>query len=191
MAIIGTNAEGKPTLQFDGEAFVVEEGRIYTENGNGTTTLYQLENGQVVSSTVDQPKHFDETPAMVRLRARKERRGDVIQPLVLHDGDVTEEWFIRKLAHQDHVIIGTYMGQMGFSVVDLSGDEAQKAYLMSVLMVGTCESATSEAPFFASMDEVEAWYSEPGMQSATVALFASILQLNPDIIPPKPQKKIP
>lgn len=185
--IIGTNADGKPTLQFDEqEAFAPEEGRKYTSTENGILTVYELKGGNIQSASMAQAVAVDEealSPAMVRLRERAKRRGGIIQPIILKDGDVTDTWFIRRFGHVDEIAVAASMGSQGYTALDLSTPEAQEAYILAVLNISVCKSETDPGPFFENLADVKAWFTEPGLQSVTVALFNQTLALNPELMP--------
>lgn len=121
----------------------------------------------------------DLSRAQRRMRARKEARPDLIQPVETVEDDKSEHWFLTPFSDKDVSSIGILMAARGFTIEDLTSAEAQHAFNVAMLCVGLVVSETDRAKHFEEFAEAEEFYDDPRSAGTSKALREQLVAMNP------------
>lgn len=127
----------------------------------------------------DAIEEADLTRAQRRMRARRTRRPDLIQPVEIKEDGESEIWYLTALSDSDVSSVGILMAGDGFTLEDLSSEEAQHSFNAAILSVGLVVSEADQSKFFEDVSEAKEFYDDPRSAQTSVALRTQLFELNP------------
>lgn len=152
-------------------------------NSDGTTSVADVPQesfDRAVTRTVDeQIDERDLSRAQRRMRARKAKRPDLIQPVEIVEDGETEVWYLTALSDADVSSCGILMAADGFTLENLSSEEAQRSFNTALLSIGLVVSETDSSKYFEDVSEAKEFYDDPRNAGTSMALRTQLMELNP------------
>ena len=136
---------------------------------------------RALAQAVEEQDEREMSRAQRRMAARRKKRPDLIQPILIEEDGEAEEWFVTALSDADMNMIGIIMSRDGFTNENLTSPEAHRSYSSALLTVGLVISETDFTKYFEDADEAKEFYDDPRNAQTSVALRLQILALNPFI----------
>lgn len=121
----------------------------------------------------------DLSRAQRRMRARRAKRPDIVQPVEIQEDGESETWYLTAMSDADIASIGILMASDGFTTQTLTTQEQQRSFFAAILCVGIVVSETDTTKFFESFDEAKEFYDDPRNAGTSVALRGQLMEMNP------------
>ena len=134
---------------------------------------------QVKREVEEQIEERDLSRAERRMRARRKARPDIVQPVEITEDGEAELWFVTAISDADFCEMGVCMALDGFTVTDLSEDEAQRSFNAASLYVALVVSEDDRTRYFETFEEAKEFHDDPRNAAQSLALRSIIHQVNP------------
>ena len=127
----------------------------------------------------EQIAEADLSRAQRRMRARREKMPDLIQPIEITTSDgESNVWFAKTLSDADITTMGFVMATEGFAMGATTDDESMHVQNAALLYVGLVVSETDETRFFESYDEAKEFYRDPRWGEVVTPLRGFLIERN-------------
>lgn len=135
---------------------------------------------QIIERRVEEATdEADLSRAQRRMKARRAKRPDIIQPVEIQEDGESETWYLTAMSDADVSSIGILMAADGFTSENLTTQEQQRSFFAAILCVGLVVSETDSTKYFEDFDEAKEFYDDPRNAGTSVALRGQLMEMNP------------